>query len=176
MNEQYQKFNDTLTDTLNRPYGSSSIPASGGQSSSMSMDGEGLFTDSEKLTGQGSLIVQVTLARGAIPVPGAKVTVSTSGDNPTVISEMYTDESGRTKRLFLPAPQSSFSQAPGSKVRPYSTYNIKIESDGYYTEDAINVPIFDKVNSIQPIGLDPLPEGGGPQSDIVITESEPSDL
>lgn len=162
MNETYQKFNEALAGTLMSPKN---------RSSSRLLEGEDFSgKDNTAPTGQGSLVVQVTLAKGAIPVSGARVTVSTAGNQSTQIADLLTDESGRTAPLLLPAPQSSYSQTPDSVVRPYSNYNIKVEYKGYYTEDAVNVPIFDKINSIQPVSLIPLSERDAGQFDIVVDE------
>lgn len=124
-------------------------------------------------SGLGSIRVQVTLARGAIPVPGAKVTITRSGGG--VAAELVTDQSGRTPKVTLPAPAASYSQSPGD-VRPYSVYHIKVEVPGYYTEDAVNVPIFDGIDSIQPISLSPLPEGAGMREEIYSDESPAAEL
>ncbi len=170
MNEMYEQFNQALSSGLVGQTRNST--PSNNNTTSRLMDGKS-FTNLGELTGKGSLVVQVTLARGAIPVEGAKVTISSAEEEPVVISEMYTDKSGRTTQLSLPAPQSGLSQAPGGVIRPYSIYNIKIEFPGYYTEKAINVPIFDKINSIQPVALEPLPEDSKPQSqpEIIVDES-----
>ncbi len=170
MNETYHQFNEALFQGLSHPFENPAVLANTDPSSTKLMDGA-TFSQTAPLTGQGSLIVQVTLAKGAIPVEGAKVTVSSTGEASTVLSEMITDKSGQTQRISLPAPQGSYSQAPGGVIRPYSIYDIKIEFPGYYTERAINVPIFDQVNSIQPVALVPLPEDGSQAGEITVDES-----
>ena len=105
--------------------------------------------------GKGKLVVQVSTANGALPINGAKVTVSQNDG--TVINEQYTDNSGRTKSIELCTPLAANSQSPGN-LSTYSTYNVRVEKEGYFTEEFLNVAVFDKIESIQPVSLEPLGE------------------
>ena len=163
MNELYHQFNESLFSQLNHGFSAPAVLTAGTPAS----DSEG-FSQTGELTGSGTLMVQVTLARGAVPVEGAKVIVSLADQ---VLAELSTDKSGQTEILALPAPSGSLSQTPGGAVRPYSIYNIRISYPGYYVEEAINVPIFDRINSIQPVALIPLPEGVRPDTEILVDES-----
>ncbi len=169
MNETYQQFNDVLYRGI-QPFSNPAISASTTPANERLTEGT-TFTELGSLTGEGTLIVQVSLAKGAIPVQGATVLVTTVEENPAILANLVTDKSGQTERISLPAPGSIYSQTPGGNVRPYSIYNIKIQFPGYYTEEAINVPIFDKINSIQPVALIPLPENTAPSEEIVVDES-----
>lgn len=106
----------------------------------------------------GYLIVNVVTARGAIPLAGAAVTIY---DNDTVgkpiIVVLYTDTSGKTERYALPAPSRELTQQP-CVIKPYATYMIQVNMDGFYTVTNNNVPIFDGVTSIQPVEMVPLAE------------------
>ena len=113
--------------------------------------------------GTGYLIVQVSTATGAIPLPGALVTVRNydpegGSDVGNVIATMRTDRSGRTQKLALPAPARAFSQAPGSKILPYALYSIDVKTDRYFENYFASVPIFDGVVAVQPAILQALPE------------------
>ncbi len=163
MSERYHQFNESLFSQLNHGFSEPATTVVGTPAS----DSDG-FSQTGELTGSGTLVVQVTLARGAVPVEGAKVIVSLDGK---VLTELLTDKSGQTEVLTLPAPSGSLSQTPGGAVRPYSIYHIRISYPGYYVEEAINVPIFDKINSIQPVALVPLPEGTSPDAEILVDES-----
>ncbi len=163
MNETYHQFNETLFAELNRGFSVPAITTAGTPATDTTS-----FSQTGELTGQGTLIVQVALAKGAIPVEGARVVVSL-GD--TIFADFFTDKSGRTPLLILPAPDRELSQTPGGTTRPYSIYNIRISYPGYYVEEALNVPIFDKINSIQPVALVPLPENVSPDTELLIDES-----
>ena len=112
----------------------------------------------ESMQNNGYLIVNVVTARGAIPVAGAKVTVydNTSDANPPV-AVIYTDSAGKSEKLELPAPSRSLSEQPGN-VKPYATYLIEVDKEGYYPVTKNDVPIFTGVTSIQPVDLMPLAE------------------
>ena len=136
-------------------------------------------------SGEGYLIVQVSTAGGAIPLPGAIVTVrdydpESGADVGNVISSMVTDRSGKTPVLSLPAPARSLSQAPGSSILPYALYSIDVQTDRYYENYYANVPIFDGIVAVQPAVLQPLPDNEytnnadyGPQ---IFFESQTPDL
>lgn len=113
--------------------------------------------------GTGYLIVQVSTATGAIPLPGALVTVRNydpegGSDVGNVIATMRTDRSGKTQKLALPAPARALSQAPGSKILPYALYSIDVKTDRYFENYFASVPIFDGVVAVQPAILQALPE------------------
>ncbi|MEE1003143.1 MAG: carboxypeptidase-like regulatory domain-containing protein [Acutalibacteraceae bacterium] len=112
----------------------------------------------EGLTGEGYLIVRVFAANGAAPISGANVLVSF--DEPggeRLVKSAATDVNGETKKLALPTVAIGESLEPGVK-NPYASYSIRVSSDGYFTIDSINVPIFDKQTAIQPVEMIPLPE------------------
>lgn len=177
MNEYYHRFNENLMTKLNNTENSSEnknglkpdfkTPA---VSTAVKPDTPQNI-ENDNLTGEGGLIVTVTLARGAIPVEGATVIIAEE-NNKSIISTHTTDKSGRTEKISLPTQSSALSLTPDSSVRPFSVYNIRAEYPGYYTEDAINVPIFDKVISIQPIALIPLSEKDIAEGELVINESQ----
>ena len=119
------------------------------------------------MTGTGYLIVQVTTARGAIPLEGAKVDIrsyeaedtsapETRGD---VIASLTSGRDGNTPRVSLPAPPRAASESPGNG-RPYSLYQAEVTLDGYFAQTYIGIPIFDGITAIQPAVMIPLPENG----------------
>ena len=114
-------------------------------------------------SGEGYLIVQVSTAGGAIPLPDVIVTVrdydpENGGDVGNVISSMVTDRSGNTPILALPAPARTLSQSPGSAMLPYALYSIDVQTDRYYENYYANVPIFDGIVAVQPAVLQALPD------------------
>ncbi len=124
----------------------------------------------------GYLIVNVTTARGAIPLENASVTIfdSETEGNP-IVTAAKTDRSGKTPRLALYAPDRGISMKPGN-AKPYASYLIEVTLRGYYTATGSGVPIFSGITSIQPIELLPLaendPEYVYPRAGLDIPESE----
>ncbi|MBQ2614352.1 MAG: hypothetical protein IJB80_03365 [Clostridia bacterium] len=172
MNQEYANFNEILMKRLNPDtdtgFSAPATPTVNMENDQFSQEGEN--------SGAGELIVQVTLARGSIPLEGAKVIITDSTEAERQIQVLYTDRSGRTAAIALPAPSSTLSQSPGSAVRPYSVYNIRVELPGYYTEQLIQVPIFDQISSIQPVSLIPLAEGDVSQLQTTINETQSTGL
>ena len=106
----------------------------------------------------GYLIVNVSTARGARPLSGASVTVMyDEPENSSVFTVITTDMSGKTPKIELLAPARSLSELPGNE-KPYATYTLQVEKDGYYTVTNTNVPIFEGVTSVQPVEMLPLAE------------------
>lgn len=122
---------------------------------------------------QGYLIVNVTTALGAIPIEGAAVTV-TSPDGGDIILSVQTDSSGKTPKMALDAPARVLSEQPGN-VKPFATYTITSEKEGYYTVTNLGVPIFSGITSIQPVAMMPLSESDSgsiyPRIGLVVDES-----
>lgn len=114
--------------------------------------------------GAGSMIVQVFLAKQAIPIEGAKVLIESSSDNPDNIPperyELYTDDSGRTPEVMLWAPSALISQSSGSTAVPYALYDISVSKEGYYNVYFKNATVFDGIVSIQNVEALPLSENG----------------
>ena len=111
------------------------------------------------LNGEGYLIVKVTTSNSAAPIQGANVLISfdTPGGE-ELIKSVVTNQDGETKQISLPTVSSDESLEPGIR-NPYASYSIRVSSDGYFTIDSINVPIFDKEVAVQPLQMIPLPEG-----------------
>lgn len=103
----------------------------------------------------GYLKMFVTSTQGLLPIPNAKVTISYTGSPTATLGTFYTDESGQTEAIPLPAPNPSLSQAP-SDTQPYSEYTLRIEAPGYETEVITGSELLANTLSIQPIRMTPL--------------------
>ena len=128
--------------------------------------------NNDQTSNLGYMIVRVTTARGAIPIEGALVTVtnyveSTGLGRGDVISVHKTDRSGITEKISLPTPPRSLSMSPGNG-KGYTTYNVSVAKEGYYTQNYINAPVFEGITSIQSADLIPLPDNS--QTDNFTTE------
>lgn len=120
---------------------------------------------SDAYSATGTLVVTASTAGGALPVEGAFVTIrGASPENSGVLATVSTDRSGRTPRIMLPTPPAADSEKPGME-RPYATYNIEVEKDGFFHQSFTNVPLFAGTTSIQPVNLYPLTEYAGDAQD-----------
>lgn len=134
----------------------------------------------EQNSAVGYLIVNVSTARGVIPLKDASVTVTyNEPEGTSVFSVMTTDMSGKTEKLELPAPSRALSESPGN-IKPYATYTVTVEKDGYYPVTNAGVPIFAGVTSIQPVEMLPLAEYNSdsvyPRYGLDITEDRDQNL
>lgn len=121
--------------------------------------------DPESYTGSGGLTVALTHSRGLYPVSGATVTVY---DGNRVIEREVTDLSGKTKRVLLPAPSKIYSESPGENPRDVSAfYDLSIEADGFLPVRIEGVPIFDGVNTTQPLDLTYRVSAAGDQTIVI---------
>lgn len=77
----------------------------------------------------GRLSVNVYANNIGLPIENAKVTI-TDRDSQKVIEELTTDSSGQTPIVELPAPPVDYS-LEYSNNKPYSEYNILVESNGF---------------------------------------------
>ena len=110
--------------------------------------------------GIGFVKVQVLVGRSDIPVPEARVVISKIiGEESFVLADVTTDINGMTERLSLPAPPAYLSQSPGN-ADPYAFYDIVVSHPDYTSVENKNVPVFDRVLSIQSVKLNSsIPEG-----------------
>ncbi len=107
----------------------------------------------------GTLIVQATSAREAIPLANVTVVVRQIHENliQRIISILHTDTDGLTEPLSVETPSPQESLAPGGK-KPFTELSLEISADGYYSIVDTHVPIYPGVTSLQPARMIPLPE------------------
>ena len=98
----------------------------------------------------GKLSAIVTTLRSIYPVNGAQGTVFTGNyDNIDILVSGLTDESGRSPVFNLPTPSKSLSESPGISDKPYASYNMLVQADGYIDNIHLNIPVFSGVESVQ---------------------------
>ncbi|MBE5883707.1 MAG: peptidoglycan-binding protein [Lachnospiraceae bacterium] len=104
----------------------------------------------------GTIKVSVVSALGLIPVTGATVTISYTGDPNAPIETLTTDESGQTPTVELPAPPVELSLDSSATEQPYSEYNIQVTAEGYEPILVSGSEILPNQLSLQPIRMNPL--------------------
>lgn len=151
-----ENFNNNLANSITQnPHASA-----GTNTSETNMSGRNADDVQNRLpyAGKGSLIVQAFTANQAIPLENVKITITSEEPQISDINEVkYTDSSGRTESVSLPAPSLFLSQQSQNMVKPYATYKINYELNGY---TANNLPreavVFDEIESIQNLELIPI--------------------
>ena len=104
----------------------------------------------------GELIVDVStnpMLAPLFPIPDTPVTILRrlpSGEE-EIIEELITDESGQTPVISLPAPPEELSLDPTNTIKPFSSYIIEANPEGYNSVTVEGSQIFADVQSIQPI-------------------------
>ncbi len=88
------------------------------------------------------------------PVGGARIQISASLDPDRTISEIYSDDSGQTVEIDLPAPPVDYSQEPDSP-QPYNLYNVRVSADGFENADIIGVQVLPDEEALQDVMLRP---------------------
>ena len=104
------------------------------------------------------LRVVVTAARGAYPLEGASVTVTTAEDGAgTLLYSVTTDRDGTTPPLTLPTPPRADSLTPDAGP-PFSLYTVEIAREGFVPMTALHIAMFPDVPAVLPVALTPLGE------------------
>ena len=109
-----------------------------------------------KNSGVGSIIFRVTTAREALPVANAKCVVTKKfGGLVYEIETLYTNQSGNTVPLTLPAPPKSLSQQYDNLVQPFALYDAVVTREGYVDVVLTDIPVFDGIQSVQGVSMLP---------------------
>ncbi|HIV86001.1 MAG TPA: hypothetical protein H9900_04240 [Candidatus Monoglobus merdigallinarum] len=164
------KFNGALSDGINNDSADEYSGSETGdvdysdpvQAETRSIEFGGSGSVSTPYTGSGTLLVQVFMARRAVPLENVRVTIRSSDDMPVKVNEiLFTDKDGKTAPVSLPTPEGALSQHPESSIQPYAIYTVTAQLDGYTPENEIKfVPVFDGVRSIQNVIMIPKQEQG----------------
>lgn len=120
---------------------------------------------------QGSVQFRTYTARNALPVPGAKITVTkVIGGKPHTFYTLTTDISGQTEEVILPAPPVALSQKPDCGVQPYALYDADITAEGFRPVSVRGLPVFEGILSVQRTAMIPGANGGESET---IADTEP---
>lgn len=115
----------------------------------------------------GTLQIIVTSSVAYIPIKGATVTISYTGDPDSPIMTLTTDSSGETEVVTLPTPPLSYSLNPESLQQPYSEYNITVTAEGYEPVYVTGSEMFEGELSLQPIRMNPVEMEAGENEKLV---------
>ncbi len=122
----------------------------------------------------GYLSVSVLTASGALPVPGALVTVyilDESGEENEIVHHV-TDASGKIPLITLPVIYDRFDPFTSSRYY-FTTYNMRVQAINYYTVNVLDLRIFPNTTTYFQIDMIPasIRPVEGPDTTIVIPPS-----
>lgn len=114
-----------------------------------------------EVKGKGRLMVQVYTSRAKLPVVDATVVVTQRGEGGKykLLSVQATDSSGMTQPISIPTPLIGESTHPGAQLPPFAICDVWAEHPGYAMLLVEGVQIFDGVETLQDMELEPLTEG-----------------
>ncbi len=117
----------------------------------------------------GQLKIIVTSSLGLIPVEGATVRLSFSGDPDSVLETLTTDNSGQTRAVVIPAPEVAYSLSP-DQPQPYAEITATVTAPDYEDSLVTGIQILPGRLALQTIRLRPLflPDAPGEDTPIVI--------
>lgn len=104
----------------------------------------------------GKLRVQTYAATQVFPIQNARVIVEKEFDEGKhTFAEEYTDIDGIADEIILPTKSKSLSLTPEETI-PYATYTVKVTHPQFSPITFHNVPIFESIESLQPVAMQPL--------------------
>ena len=114
-----------------------------------------------EVKGKGKLVVRVYASQAELPVVDATVVVTQKSPDGKykLLSVQATDSSGTTQPITIPTPLLGESTHPGAQVPPFAVCDVWAEHPGYAMMLVEGVQIFDGVETLQDIELEPLTEG-----------------
>ncbi len=117
------------------------------------------YPDIESLGNQkGFILVNVRTGDNSSAVTNASVQVTATVDGKRmIIAGGITDSSGIAPKFEVPVPDSSLSQTPDSRKRPYNLFDISVTADGFFNARSVDVPVFEGITSVQNFSMIPLP-------------------
>lgn len=120
----------------------------------------------------GYIKVSVYTALGALPVPGAVVTIYTkdNGGDENAIVQLITDATGNVPKIELPVMYDPSVPKEMQKYN-FSTYNMRIQALGYYIVNVLDLRIFPDISTDYKVDLIPVmagTEGTVPEQTIII--------
>ncbi|MBR6477086.1 MAG: peptidoglycan-binding protein [Lachnospiraceae bacterium] len=130
------------------------------------------ISQSQKAPGSasvGQLKVSVISTLGLLPVNGAKVRFSMTGDPDTSIETQMTDVSGQTRPIVINTPKETLSLSP-DQPQPYSEVTVTVEAPDYEETAVYGVQILPGELAMLLVRMRPLflPEAPEGESQIVI--------
>ena len=114
-----------------------------------------------EVNGKGRLVVRVYTSRAELPIVDATVVVTQRNQDGKykLLSVQATNSSGMTQPITIPTPLLGESTHPGAPLPPFAICDVWAEHPRYAMLLVEGVQIFDGVETLQDMELEPLTEG-----------------
>ena len=114
-----------------------------------------------EVNGKGRLVVRVYTSRAELPIVDATVVVTQRNQDGKykLLSVQATNSSGMTQPITIPTPMLGERTHPGAQLPPFAICDVWAEHPGYAMLLVEGVQIFDGVETLQDMELEPLTEG-----------------
>lgn len=104
----------------------------------------------------GALSVSTFAADSALPISDALVRIyGADEENRDIEYSTLTDIDGRSRPIILSAPSKAYSLAPGAKEKPYYSYDIYIDKNGYTSKVLRGVAVFENITTALIVNMIP---------------------
>ena len=115
------------------------------------------------MSGIGTLRVRVFTSNAQIPVEGATVVITGTGENgkQNLVSVQITDRSGLIRLVAIKTPLSGESTSPDgvNGGLPFTLVSVWVEHPGFAMLQMDGIQVFPKIETVQDVELVPLGEG-----------------
>ena len=132
----------------------------------------------------GTLVVSAGTGGKAYPLSGVRIEIYLPDEDgtPVLLRTQQTDESGLAEAVTIAAPDASASESPDADAPylPYTTAQVRAFKPGYYPTEAVEVPIFAGIRTLQYFEMIPTAESAqadAPTGDfILVSQTLPDHL
>lgn len=109
---------------------------------------------------KGELKVEVVSGADSMPIKGARIQISYTGEAGQQLEEVQTDENGMSAEVELDTPPLEYSMEP-SENQPFSQYTIQVSAPGFRPFTVTGIELFPTQLSLQRVRLarEGAPEG-----------------
>ena len=113
-------------------------------------------------TSVGTLIISAGTGGRAYPLSGVRAEIFAEDEDglETLFAVRETQASGIAPPLTVPTPDATLSESPDAPVLPYTVVRIRAYLPGYMPVEAVRVPVFSGIRSLQYFEMVPLPAKG----------------
>lgn len=120
-------------------------------------------------TNRGMLAISVISGIGLIPIKNAKIRITITGQPELSLGDFFTNESGQTDNIELPAPPVELSLEPG-EIRPYAEYDLEVTAEGYEDVTVSGTEVLSNAIALQNIRMNPIADPGEVKDLVLIPD------